>query len=549
MSASTFLVNVEPPEIRVAELRGGRLFDFDIERDGRMLGNIYWANVENIVPAMDAAFVNIGQKRNALLYIGDLPGDIARGTSIGAVLKHNQNLLVQIARPAVGEKGARVTAKISLPGRFCILISHSDTTGVSKRIESEDERSQLRRICDKLRPLDKGLIIRTEAEGASEAQIIEDVRVLEDQMATIKAASQNAIPPQLLHRDLGLLGRLARDRLNEGVAAIWIDSPEVFESFGAQVSTFAPAAAPKINLFRETAPIFNHFGAAKDIQDATKRSVELPHGGSLVIDEAEALTAIDINSGSFVGKKRLSETVLAVNLAAVEEITRQLRLRDIGGIVVIDFIDMERVRDRVQVLNSLESALKNDRARTRIVQISPSGLVEMTRRRESQTLRHMLNEPCQTCGGLGYVARPQTVAIDARRKAREMAAKNRGTGILAIFHPETATHFLGEDAEFTRDLEAQIGVEIWVRVDERMRTDEAKLERILPGVPLARDLVEGALLPFSGAICYPADAPIFAVLGRSLVQLEGEIENADGEKLVEILEAGRHFARARVSGS
>ena len=549
MSSRIFLVNVEPPEIRVAEVRDGRLFDLDIERGQRLLGNIYKGRVENIVPGMDAAFVDIGHKRNALLYVGDIVSE--KIGPINQLIQPRQEFLVQVARPPVGTKGARVTSRLSLPGRAAILVAGGDGTGVSKRISSEEERARLRRIADRLRPLDHGVIIRTEADGLSETQIGADISSLLRQLSTITVAAKNISAPGLVHEDLGLLGRIARDRLSDDVSAIYIDSRSVVETFAAQIRELAPQLARLIQFYDEPTPLFERFGVARDVELAAQRSVPLPRGGSIAIDEAEALVAIDVNTGSFTGKKGLSETVVATNLEAVEEIARQLRARDLGGIIVVDFIDMDKTRDRVKVLNALENALKDDRNRTRIVQVSPSGLVEMTRRRESQSLRTALGEPCPRCGGAGFVARGESVAIDARRQLRALAMAQPGAQFRVEMHPATACDFIGDDGEWARALELETGAQIWVRADEDLPTDCAHIERILLSAPRERALETGALVPLAaGARFYPAQGPQFVVLNQTLVALDTLPEKVEGvyqAALVEITASGRHFANGKLA--
>ncbi len=547
MSSRIFLVNVEPPEIRVAEVRGGRLFDLDIERGGRLLGNIYKGRVENIVTGMDAAFVDIGKKRNALLYVGDIV--TSKLGPINTLIQPRQELLVQVARPPVGTKGARVTTRLSFPGRAAILVAGGDGSGVSKRISSEEERSRLRRIADRLRPLDHGLIIRTEADGLSEAEIGADVDLLMRQLNTVLASGREAAAPSLVHEDLGLLGRIARDRLSDDVSAIYLDSRDVAETFRGQIRELAPHLARLIQFYDEPMPLFQRFGIDRDVALAAERQVPLPRGGSIVIDEAEALVAIDVNTGSFTGKKGLAETVVATNLEAVAEIARQLRARDLGGIIVVDFIDMDKTRDRVKVLNALETALKDDRNRTRIVQVSPSGLVEMTRRRESQSLRAALGEPCPRCGGAGFVARGESVAIDARRQIRALASGIEGAQFLVQMHPATACDFIGEDGEWVRALELETTAQIWLRADENLPTDHAHFERIASP---PRALEVGALLPLPmGARFYPAEGPQFCVLNQTLVALDTLPEKVEGSYkagVIEIVESGRHYAIGKLNG-
>ena len=549
MSSRIFLVNVEPPEIRVAEVRGGRLFDLDIERGGRLLGNIYKGRVENIVTGMDAAFVDIGKKRNALLYVGDIVSE--KLGPINTLIQPRQEILVQVARPPVGTKGARVTTRLSFPGRAAILVAGGDGAGVSKRIGSEEERTRLRRIADRLRPLDHGLIIRTEADGMTESEISADVDLLMRQLNTVTRAGNLAAAPNLIHEDLGLLGRIARDRLSDDVSAIYIDAPDVAAAFAAQIRELAPQLERLVQFYDEPTPLFQRFGIEKDVALAAERQVPLPRGGSIVIDEAEALVAIDVNTGSFTGKKGLSETVVATNLEAVDEIARQLRARDLGGIIVVDFIDMDKTRDRVKVLNALESALKDDRNRTRIVQVSPSGLVEMTRRRESQSLRAALGEPCPRCEGSGFVARGESVAIDARRQLRSLAQGAPNAQFLVRMHPATATDFLGEDGEWTRAIERETGAQIWLRIGEDLPTDEAQIERLAPTAATPRAFAVGTLVPLPmGARFYPAQGPQFCVLNEILIALDTlpeKIEGVYNSGLIEIVESGRHYASGKLT--
>jgi ribonuclease G len=547
-----FVVNVENPEVRVAELRSGKLFDFDIERDARLLGNIYKGRVENIIPGMDAAFVDIGCRRNALLYIGDVKGS-ERGSTITQLLKTRQEVLVQVARPPVGTKGARVTTRLSLPGRYAILVAGSETIGVSKRIPSEEERGRLRRIADKLRPFDHGIIIRTEAEGANESAVAADISNLVKQLADVAENGRDAAAPSIVHEDLGLLGRIARDRIGDDVSAIYIDSKSVMELFVTQLRSFAPLLEKVVTFYNEQTPIFEKFGVAKDIETAMQRRVPLSSGGSLVIDEAEALTAIDVNTGSFVGRRGLNETVLATNLEAVTEIARQVRFRDLGGMVVIDFIDMERTKDRVKVLNALEVALKEDRGRSRIVQISPSGLVEMTRRREGQSLLKQLNEPCPHCDGLGYIPKGESVAIAARRSAREMALKNPGAGVIVHMHPQIACLFIGEEAEWIKAIENETNCKIRVRVDESLEARHMHFDRELANATVFNDLKVGSFVPLSSSTrFFPNENPQFFVANGTLIYLDNipeQTAKSDSSILVKIASVGRHYATGKTTNS
>jgi ribonuclease G len=549
-----FLVSTEPPELRVAELRDGQLFDFSVDRGGRLVGDIFKGRVENIVAGMDAAFVNIGLARNALVHSSDVVDpssgvneQVSPGATITQKLRAGDEVLVQIARPPIAAKGARATMQLSLAGRYCVLTTEADSVGVSRRMENEDERQRLRRLAEKLRPLDHGLIIRTEAEYAPDHEIARDVKALAEQMQAIRTRSQTAPTPSLIHREYGLLGRLVRDRFSQSTTQVIIDSPEVHAVIVSLSRLLAPDLERRATLYDEAQPLFEKYGVATDIALAQKRAVSLPSGGGLVIDEAEALCAIDINTAKFTGKKRLADTVLQTNLEAVVEATRQIRLRDIGGVIVIDFIDMERRRDSIKVLDALEAALKPDRARARIVQLSPSGLVEIIRRREGQSLRMMLHRPCPYCEGEGVIRSPQTVAIEARRRVRALAAKGAST-LLVTLHPEAAYAFLGADAEWVRALELTSGARIQLYAEVGAHLETCRVEPSEPHPQVSWS--SGTRLQIaSNAPLLPYKEPQFVVHENFLLRLENSGEGAlRRPSIVEITHDGdnRWYFTARV---
>lgn len=565
MREISFFINVEHPEIRVAEVRDGRLHDLEIERDSRLLGDIYLGQVQNIVPGMDAAFVDIGVGRNALIYVGDLvtpSPEKANALPIEKLLKAGQLIVVQVARPPVGTKGARVTAKLSVPGRYTVLAAGGDSVGISRRIDNAEERERLRRIAEKSRPLDHGIIVRTEAEGASSDDISSDIEFGKRQLESIKEKAASITKPALLHRDLGILGRLARDRMGDSIDRIIIDGREEYEAFRGLVEVLAPNFVDRVHLHTGSQPLFSHLNIARDIERAKERVVALPHGGSLVIDEAEALTAIDVNTGKFTGKHRLADTVLQTNLEAVEEAARQLRLRNIGGVIVIDFIDMERTRDRIKVMDTLEQALKGDRTRTRIVQLSPLGLVEMTRRREGDSLRRLIYHTCPYCEGDGLIESVQSVAIDARRRTREtlLAGDSAPEAAQVILHPNVATAFLGNEGEWASELEEATRAKVFLKVDFGYHLEKIVIERgsvaELEGSRGAVTLGQRIYLQ-PNALLHRDSAATFTVLQGMLIY----IETKDGQTLksahptpateslqpavIEIIKTGRWFHTAR----
>jgi len=557
MSTRLFIVNAEPPEIRIAELLQNEVIGFAIERGERLLGDIYKGRVENVVPGMDAAFVDVGLARNALLHVSDLGNNEAMSDkvsfqSIQSLIRPGEELLVQVARPPLGSKGARVTTRIALPGRYVVLVASVESIGVSRRIESDEERARLRRIAEKLRPLDHGLIVRTEAENISESDLQQDVSFLWKQLQSLQQRASATPAPALLHHDLGLLGRVARDRLSENVEAIIIDLPDVYQEFRDLVQAVAPRLAERVVLYAGDEPIFDHYRISAATESAMKRVVPLQHGAHLVIEETEALTAIDVNTGKYVGKNRLADTILHTNLEAVEEAARQLRLRDIGGIIVIDLIDMERTRDRVKVMNALEAALKYDHTRTRIVQLSPTGLVEITRRREGQSLRQLMHQPCPYCSGEGMVKTAATVAIETRRRVRAVAHKSRGGAMQVTLHPETASAFLGLEAGLIQALEESANVQVFVRVDPELHLEATHTETGQVEDFVVADFTPGQRLHLPpDSPLYPDATPQFTVLHNLLIFLQNceGIESRGGAPqapaVIEVVEVGRWFITAR----
>jgi len=549
------LIQIEPPEIRVAEMRDGKLFDLEVDRAGRVLGDIYKGRVENVLPGMDGAFVDIGLKRNALIYVGDV--EIAssnaspKNQKITQLLRSGDELIVQVARPPVGGKGARVTTRLSLPGRFVLLMSPSDSVGVSKRIESDKERKRLRKMAERMRPLGHGLILRTEAEGASEADLERDIQFLHQQLQRIRQRAVEVSASALLHRESDLMERVARDKVNDGVRAVWLDTEEAFRTFQELVRLFAPHLAERVQLYGGVQPLFEKFGASEAIRAATERTIELTNGGTLVVDETEALIAIDVNTGRFTGKSQLADTVLQTNMLAVEEIARQLRLRNLGGVIVIDFIDMPRTRDRVKVLNALEAALRHDRTRTRIVNISPSGLVEMTRRREGYSLRQLLHENCSYCGGDGVVERASTVAINARRRVRTMCRQNDNRHFEVTLHPEAACALLGPNDELIQELEAATGAKIALHADPKFHVEASEVVASMQASESKNPDLGARLYLTKPSVLYPHRQPRFFVLENRFVRLQNSIGSFASDEMlppcvIEITGVGSWFLSAKV---
>jgi ribonuclease E len=423
------VVHSQPGFTQIAVLEGRALIEHYVSRPAddatQIDGNIYLGRVQNVLPGMEAAFIDIGTPKNAVLYRGDvrydkddiespadggpptrgrIPGP-AREARIEQLLKTGQMILCQVTKNPIGTKGARLTQEVSLPGRFVVLIPGSDTYGISKRL-ADDERKRLRRILDEVRPPGHGLIVRTAAEGATADELRRDVQRLVQQWERVDALAKSSRAPALLYREPDMAVRVIREEFNRNYRGVVIDDRGLYEEVRDYVASINPELADRIEWAGDSddpLPVFERYHVHEQIHKALDRKVWLPSGGSLIIERTEALTVIDVNTGKNVGTSNLEETVFRNNLEAAEEIARQLRLRDIGGIIVIDFIDMEIVANRAEVVKTFRAALARDKTRTQVFDISELGLVEMTRKRISEGLVESFSETCPTCGGRGIV--------------------------------------------------------------------------------------------------------------------------------------------------
>ncbi len=410
-------VHVRPDMTQIALLEGRTLVEHYISRAAddttQIDGNIYRGRVQNVLPGMEAAFIDIGTPKNAVLYHGDVrydadDVDAPKGGGqprIEQMLKPGQTILCQVTKNPIGAKGARLTQEVSIPGRFVVLVPNSSANGISKRLD-DGERKRLRRIVDSVRPAGHGVIVRTAAAGASEDELKDDVSRLVEQWERIAAESLKGQGAKLLYREPDIAVRVIREELNSEYRAVVIDDPALHHQVHDYVAAVNPELADRVEYFdpaAEALPLFERFHVHEQLHKALDRKVHLPSGGSLVIDRTEALTVIDVNTGKNVGTTNLEETVYRNNLEAAEEVARQLRLRDIGGIIVIDFIDMEVKENRDKVGSALRAALARDKTRTQVFDISELGLVEMTRKRVSEGLIESMSTTCEVCEGRGIV--------------------------------------------------------------------------------------------------------------------------------------------------
>jgi ribonuclease E len=409
-------VHVRGHATQIAVLEGRALIEHYVSRpqdDATQIdGNIYLGKVQNVLPGMEAAFVDIGTPKNAVLYRGDvrydkedIEGTKKSDVRIEQVLKPGQTILCQVTKNPIGTKGARLTQEVSLPGRFCVLIPNSDTYGISKRL-TDDERKRLRRVLDEVKPAQHGIIVRTAAEGATADELRRDVQRLVRQWEDIDAQAKRSKAIGLLYREPDMAVRVIREEFNKEYRGVVIDDRGLYEEVRDYVASISPELADRVEFYdhaEDPLPIFERFHVHEQLHKALDRKVWLPSGGSLIIERTEALTVIDVNTGKNVGTSSLEETVYRNNLEAANEIARQLRLRDIGGIIVIDFIDMEIASNRADVIRAFRDGLARDKTRTQVFDISELGLVEMTRKRISEGLVESFSETCPTCNGRGIV--------------------------------------------------------------------------------------------------------------------------------------------------
>ena len=401
------LITVRKERTQIGVMEEGDLVEHYVasQQDHSIVGNIYIGRVQNVLPGMEAAFINIGEERNAVIYAGEVTfSEDVEGPSrrIEKVLKSGQPILAQVTKDPMGSKGARLSAEISLAGRYVVLVPDTETLGVSRRLP-DDERTRLREIGQRLRPGGYGLIIRTAAKGVGEPELADDIERLVETWHDISEKAKDSLPPSLIYAEPELVLRAVRDLLTDDVERVIIDDEDVYRQVRDYVVNVTPSLMERMEYYQGQDPLFDEYHVNEQIRKGLERRVGLPSGGHLVIDRTEAMTIIDVNTGRFVGKSNLEETVVKTNLEAANEVAKQLRLRDIGGIIVIDFIDMLLERNREELVREFRAALARDKTRTQVYGVSELGLVQMTRKRVSEGLLEAFSEVCPTCEGRGII--------------------------------------------------------------------------------------------------------------------------------------------------
>jgi len=498
------LINAAPRETRVAILEDDELVELLVDRPEarRMVGDIYLGRVEAVLPGIQAAFVDIGTEKSAFLHASDLvfpedesdgddddegdddsrdEKDDARGRRSKAppiqdLLKRGQDIVVQVSKEPISTKGPRVTAQISLAGRFLVYMPFASRVGVSRKIGDRAERQRLREQMQKLLPEDSGgIIVRTVGEDVTESTFEREMNTLMNQWKRIKRKTHFVRAPSLVHRETSLTRGLMRDVFSTKVEQVTVDSRQVFNEIVEYLKGIAPELIERVKLYEDVVPLFDKATIEHEIRDLFKRRCDLPSGGYLIIEPTEALVSIDVNSGRYTGKKDPEKTILKTNLEAAREVARQLRLRDIGGIIVCDFIDMETKANRDRVLQELRTHLGRDRARTKAFAVSDLGLVEMTRQRVRQSHLQNMTEPCPTCHGTGRVFTAETIVRRVERSIRRMGVEGRRDHLIVKLHPEVAMYVLEHEKDLLKKLEKLAGFGLELRDDPLLRPDEFKL--------------------------------------------------------------------------
>jgi ribonuclease G len=494
------LINVEAEEKRVGILEGKSLEEFYVERQGtqKFVGSIYKGKVESVVPAIGAAFVNIGLGKNGFLYIRDLThpdyekiaelidkpsngtgaaGSNRKGTDIKEKLKVGQDVLVQVVKEPLGTKGPRLTTHISLPGRYLVLMPCSKHIGISRRIQDHKERARLKDVLKGLNiPSGIGLIVRTVGAGGTKREFLQDLRYLLNLWRRMKVSAQRKPSLSLIHEEYDLVIRTIRDNFTVHTNRLWVDSKEEYKRIMRFLNIFSPDFKKKVQFYSSAVPLFEKGGVEDQILKIYDRRVSLKSGGYMLIEPTESLVAIDVNSGKFTGKRNPEETAYLVNLEAAREIARQMRLRDIGGIIIIDFIDMKEAKYRKRVFDVLNEALKRDRAKTDISTVSALGLIEMTRQRVRKSIESVVYQNCSYCQGKGLVKSPATMTILVLRRLKKILQRVNKKTVLVLAHPDVATYLLNENRQSLYNLELRFRTKILVKEDSGLHMETFKIE-------------------------------------------------------------------------
>ena len=491
------LINSTPNETRIAMLEDGQLVEIITERTAkmRMIGDIYKGIVTAVIPGMQAAFVDIGMEKSGFLAateVGNLYSETdefdededevnTHRKPIEEVLKKGQEILVQILKEPIGTKGPRLTADISLAGRFVVFMPGANHVAVSRKIGDREERKRLRNYAKQYKPENVGIIIRTVSQNVSANDVNSDIQTLNTQWLEIKKKTDTNKAPACVYKEKSVTSSVIRDLFSEQIDSLVVDSEEDFKQINSYIRQVSPKLIPRVRLYKESISIFDAFEIEKEIRRTLDRKVWLKSGGYVIIDHTEALIAIDVNTGRYTGKKKLEETILKTNLEAAREIGRQLRLRDLGGIIVIDFIDMDTQANREEVLNELRHVLKRDRSKTKVYDVSHLGLVEMTRQRKRPSIHHTYYETCPTCNGLGQILSKESLSMQVERWVKRAGISSTDRKIKILANPTIARFIIEENEERLAELQDKFKIDIFIAEDPSLGLDEFQVYSLETG--------------------------------------------------------------------
>lgn len=474
------LISVDRFESRVAVLEDRKLMEIYVQPSGNksIVGNVYLGVVKDILPGIEATFVDIGLEKNAFLYVSEVATveDVSALPKIEHLLRKGQDILVQVSKEPIKGKGARVTTQVTIPGRYVVLMPYSpENIGISRKLPDK-EKDRLREICEKVKPRNMGLIVRTAAEGAQKEDLVKDIKQLKRLWWYLNWKIKRSKPVKLIYEEPELEIKAVRDWFSEDFNRLIIDSKPKYKKIISFLKKFSPELVDKVVFYDKTYPLFDKYEVNDQIQKVLRRKVWLKSGGYIAIDHTEALTAIDVNTGKYVGKKSLRQTVLKTNLEAAKEIVRQIRLRDIGGIIVIDFIDMDDEKDRNQVFSLFNKELESDRIKSKVIDISKIGLVEMTRKNTSESLLSQLSKTCPNCSGSGLVLTEKTIAVEVERYLRKVCTTKPSKAFLFKINPSMEAHFKDDFIKHLREDTKKI---VFIVADANLPL--AKVELVVEG--------------------------------------------------------------------
>ncbi|MFT5991545.1 MAG: ribonuclease G [Bradymonadia bacterium] len=504
--SNVIVINASTPETRVAVLEAGGISDFYLERRNNkgVVGNIYKGRVLRVLPGMQASFVDIGLEKAAFLYVSDVFNDhhaVEAGDEddddpaapsrkrrhnvppIEDQLKEGQEIIVQVTKDPIGTKGARVTCHISLPGRHLVFMPTVEHLGISRQIESDKERKRLRALANEMRPKGSGFIVRTAGQGVPSESLKDDMRMLITLWNDIMGRAKKPKPPKLLHSDLDLVLRCTRDLATAELDKLIVDTREEYDRIMDFVERVMPRLARKIELYVGEEPVFDAYGIEAELAAAISNRADLPSGGYLIIEKTEALTSVDVNTGRFVGTSNLEDTIVQTNIEAADELAYQLALRSIGGLIIVDFIDMDHLRNRQKVEKAVAKAVSGDRGRVKMSRISEFGIMEMTRKRTGESFVQQLTETCECCDGAGHVKSRETMTFEVIREMRRQLAVIKEYDVRVNAHPAVVNLLGGREKESVRDLELRFNKKVTLRSDRSKRIDQFDITGLVPQKP------------------------------------------------------------------